>query len=391
MSKGTYNMLNHEVLVLASGAPPQRFEGIARLAGECGWHIRTESRRMPPTDWTGDGVLVMLEDIPVLRRFISRVVKRGIPVVDLLEDLPNTKVARVTGDNPEIGRMAALHFNERDFRHSAFFSVRHNHTHDLRAAGFLEKWEGDTFEKWLWPDACKGSIDNWKLMGEWLHEKLLAAPKPLAVFAWNDYDASHVLNACRKLDIKVPDEVAILGVDDNKVICEHQSVNLSSIAHDHQRVGYAAAATLERLMSGGKLQRTVMRIKPQGIVTRESTETFAVNDPVLRPAINYISRNLSHSFGAAQIAAALGIPRIRLDRLFAAKLGHSAGVEIARWRIALAKKLLTTSRDSLSEIAQKCGYCHASFFIRSFRRATGMTPTAWRRNPLQPSTGVTRE
>ena len=375
-------MENHEVLVLVSPDPPQRFQGIARLAGERGWHIRTESRRLPPWDWEGDGVLVMLEDIPELKRFVAKMRRKRIPVVDLLEDQPQIPLTRVAGDNPAIGRLAAEHFNARDFRHAAFFSLRHNHTHDLRIAGFNNAWKGEETELWLWPDDANGNIEDWKRMGSWLAEKLADAPKPLAVFAWNDYDATHVLNACRKLELKVPEEVAILGVDDNKVICEHQSVNLSSIAHDHERVGYAAAATLERLMRGGKADRQLIRVKPRGVVTRESTDTFAVNDPLLQPAIDYIARNLSRPLGAAQIASALGMPRIRLDRLFSARLGRSAGAEISRRRIALAQKLLAGTDLPLSEIAARCGYCHASFFIRTFRRATGLTPAAWRKKAL---------
>ncbi len=372
-------MENHEVLVLVSPDPPHRFQGIARLAGERGWHIRTESRRLPPWDWEGDGVLVMLEDIPELKRFVAKMRRKRIPVVDLLEDQPQVPLTRVAGDNPAIGRLAAEHFNARDFRHAAFFSLRHNHTHDLRIEGFKEAWRGEPPELWLWPDEAGGLIEDWKRMGSWLAGRLADAPKPLAVFAWNDYDATHVLNACRKLELKVPEEVAILGVDDNKVICEHQSVNLSSIAHDHERVGYAAAATLERLMCGGTVERQLVRVKPRGVVTRESTDTFAVNDPLLQPAIDYITRNLSRPLGAAQIASALGMPRIRLDRLFSARLGRSAGAEIARRRIALAQKLLSGTDLPLSEIAERCGYCHASFFIRTFRRAAGLTPAAWRK------------
>ncbi len=372
-------MENHEVLVLVSPDPPHRFQGIARLAGERGWHIRTESRRLPPWDWEGDGVLVMLEDIPELKRFVAKMRRKRIPVVDLLEDQPQVPLTRVAGDNPAIGRLAAEHFNARDFRHAAFFSLRHNHTHDLRIEGFREAWKGEPPRLWLWPDEANGQIEDWKRMGSWLAGRLADAPKPLAVFAWNDYDATHVLNACRKLELKVPEEVAILGVDDNKVICEHQSVNLSSIAHDHERVGYAAAATLERLMCGGTVERQLVRVRPRGVVTRESTDTFAVNDPLLQPAIDYISRNLSRPLGAAQIASALGMPRIRLDRLFSARLGRSAGAEIARRRIALAQKLLSGTDLPLSEIAERCGYCHASFFIRTFRRAAGLTPAAWRK------------
>ena len=230
-------MHNHEVLLLISSDPPTRYEGIARLAGEHGWHLRAESRRSPPKDWSGDGVLVMLNGDEALMRFARSVRRRKIPMVDLLEECPDFDAVRVTGDNPEIGRLAATHFNERDFRHAAFFSVRHNHTHDLRIAGFNEIWRGRPLENWIWPDVAGAGQDDWRKMGAWLAAKLKDAPKPFAVFAWNDYDATHVLNACRQADLKVPDDVSIIGVDNNEVICEHQSVNLSSIAHDHERIG----------------------------------------------------------------------------------------------------------------------------------------------------------
>lgn len=373
-------MENHEVLVLVSSDPPDRIKGIARLAGEHGWHLRTESRRMPPKGWHGDGVLAMLDGSKEEMDFIRTVRRRGIPVVDLIEDCPDVDVPRITGDNPEIGRLAAAHFNERDFRHAAFFSIRHHHTHDLRIQGFNEVWRGEPLKTWIWPDAAGTDQGDWLKLGKWLAAKLREAPKPLAVFCWNDYDSTHVLNACRQLELKVPDDVAILGVDNNPIICEHQSVNLTSIAHDHERVGYMAAATLERLMSGGTIRNRLVRVKPTGIVTRESTETFAVYDKALVPAIDYIAANLSRPLGAAQIAAALNISRVKLDRLFAARLGHSAGTEIARRRLARAKKLLEHTDRSLAEIAAECGYCHASFFIRTFKKATGFTPKAWRRN-----------
>ena len=128
-----------EVLVLVDPDPPNRFRGIARFAGEHGWHLRVENRAYPPRDWTGDGALVMIEDIPRLKRFVQTTTRMGIPVVDLLEDQPDVRITRVAGDNLAIGRLAAEHFAERDFRHAAFFSIRHNHTHDLRIKGFCEK------------------------------------------------------------------------------------------------------------------------------------------------------------------------------------------------------------------------------------------------------------
>ncbi len=373
-------MIAHSVLLLVKTNVTQRLAGIHRIAGQCGWTLQTESVAMPPKNWSGDGVLVMLEDSPRLLRYIQELRARGIPVVDILETCPKVNLVRVTGDDVEIGRLAAEHFNERKFLHAAFFSASNDYCHTLRWRGFRNAWRGKKPFSWLWTKASAAQPQTPHAMRVWLTEKLRKAPKPLAVFAWNDTDAVHVLNACRAANLNVPNEVSILGVDNKTMICEQQSVKLSSIAHDLPRIGAVAAATLERLMSGGKVKRRLTRIQPRGIVTRESTAKIATSDNELRPAITYIHTHLAQPFGAAQIAHALGIPRVRLDRLFAAKLGHSVGTEITAQRIAHAQTLLRETPKTIAEIARQCGFCNTSFFIKNFRKATGTTPLAYRKS-----------
>ncbi len=373
-------MTNHKVLLLVRPAIPSIRQGIDKLANECGWLMRIESIDAPPKDWQGDGVLLFI-DGEKAKGYVKRLRRQRIPVVAISDEWPDVNIHKVTGDDVEIGRLAARHFNERNFTHAVFFSVETDSTcHDLRHSGFRERWEGKTLDAWIWPrESAARHHKDWQRMQAWLIKKLRKAPKPLAVFAWNDYDAAYVLNACLQAGVNVPNDVAILGVDNYTMICEHQSVKLSSIVHNLKRIGYVGAAMLERLMSGGRVPRKITRIKPHGIITRESTDALAVYDDELRPAITYIDEHLSHAFGAAEIAAALNISRGRLDRLFTAKLGHSVGTEIAAHRIAKAKKLLTATRLPIEAISEACGYCNRSFFSKRFRKATGTTPLAWRK------------
>ncbi len=359
---------------------PQQISGIDRLASQCGWLLRTASIDAPPQDWNGDGVLVVLADNPVVVDYVRKIRERGIPVVDLVEERIDVDVPRVTGDDMEIGRLAAEHFNDRDFRHAAFFSFWSlGPCHDLRFAGFQNAWKGMPPDSWLWPDEVGGDDADLVKMRNWLVGKLEAAPKPLAVFAWNDYDAAYVLSACRMAKLKVPDEVAVLGVDNNVAVCERQYVKTSSVAHNLKRIGYVGAAMLERLMSGKELSQRFVRIAPQGIVTRESTGLVNDREQIFRAVIAYIDEHLSSAFGAAEIAAALNVPRKRLDRLVSARLGHSIGTEIANRRLARAKQLLATTDLRVEHVSAQCGYCNTSFFIRSFRKAVGKTPLAWRK------------
>ena len=124
--------------------------------------------------------------------------------------------------------------------------------------------------------------------------------------------------------------------------------------------------------------RTIL-LPPRGIVIRKSTDTLAADDPLLSAALQEISKRLSTSFGVAEIAGALKVPRTRLDRLFAEKFSRSAGKEIVRQRIERAKRLLTSTDKPMKEIAALCGYCNAGYFTNAFRAETGLTPKAWRR------------
>ncbi len=368
--------MTRHVLILTRPFIPQRLTGINRLASRLGWIIQTASVENPPTDWNGDGALVILGRDAATADYVAGLVKRGIPVVDLVEDCPEIRIPRVTGDDLEIGRLAAEHFNARNFRHAAYFSLWNGYCHATRLKGFKKAWRGAKPAVWLWPEEAGDAHTDLKQMLAWLAEKLRTAPKPLAVFAWNDTDATLVLNACREAKLSVPHDAAILGVD-NKPICEQQRVKLSSIAHNLQRIGYTGAAMLERLMSGRKLRRRLVRIKPQGVVTRDSTG--AIHGRELRPIIAYIDDHLSRPLGATEIAADLRIPRKRLNRLFTEELGHSVRTEITNRRIAKAKKLLKRHGASVEDVARECGYCNTSFFIRCFRQATGTTPLAWRK------------
>ena len=123
-----------------------------------------------------------------------------------------------------------------------------------------------------------------------------------------------------------------------------------------------------------------MKSMPTGLTSRASTDTVAHNDPLVRAALVYINRHLGESFGAPEIAKEIGLPRHRLDRLFAEKLGHSVGREIHDRRIARAKHMLSDAGTPISRIASECGFCNVAYLSNTFRKATGLSPRAWSKN-----------
>ena len=409
-------MKQRNVLLVIQPAYPERIQGIARFARSHGWHLTIVDRLARfPRGWRGDGALVTLRGNAKTNRFVRGLVRDGIPVVDLTFNHPEIKLPRVSGDHEAFGRLARQHFESLNFRHFAWFSTGWSHVHELRCSGFSNPTRPQSPlpyptrprvealptvpARWVLSDLVSpDEIDNWRLFLKVIGRKLQSAPKPLAVLTYDDADAAKVLSAALEAGLRVPEDVAIMGIGNDTVICENQAVPLSSVDHDLERNGYEGATLLNRLMgsitrgparlsieqSNNPNNRTIL-LPPRGIVVRKSTDTLAAEDPILSTALREIAKRLPTSFGVAEIADALDVPRTRLDRLFAKKFSRSVGKEIARQRIERAKKLLTTTDKPMKAIAALCGYCNAGYFTNAFRTETGLTPKAWRQGRDRPS------
>ena len=346
-----------DVLVMLSPVSQPRLAGIARCAKERGWHLVVRDRHRHLPDWRVDGVLATVRDRPDIVETVRAFRRKGVPVVDMTVEKPHLRLVRVTSDHVAIGRLAAEHFAERQFTHRAWFSSGWTNVHALRFKGFTEKYPA---EKWI------GTAP----VGE--------AQKPLAVFAYDETDAAILLRECLAEGVSVPEEVSILSCGNDPLLCEMQPVPLSSIDQDLERGAYEAAVALDLLMRGKPVRQPLL-IPPKLVELRRSTDVIAASDPILRSAFRYIRSHLTHSFGAEQIAAAVGVPRPKLDRLFSAEVGHSVGAEILHQRISHVKLLLKNTDLPAATIAAKAGFCTPSYLNNVFRRETGLTPRAWRK------------
>ena len=379
-------MKQKHVLILMSPASQARLNGIAHLAREREWTLMIESEvSRPPAGWRGDGALVtMKDDSPQLDRFVRELLRGGVPVVNVSGHSAGLWLPTVCGDDPRIGRLAAEHFAERRFENAAWFSTRWGRVQQQRFAAFSAAWRSAVPSaaaplRLVWSERSGGrQPDEWSRLSRWLGDAIDAAPKPLGVFAYSDYDASRVLSICRARGLDVPGEVAVLGVDNNPIICDNQTVPISSVNHDLERIGYCGAALLERLMNGARAPRKPLLVAPNGITLRRSTDTVAVNHPVLRSAMSFIAAHLAEPIGAPQVADDIGVSRLRLDRLFAKELKTSVGREIQRQRLVQTRLLLRGTGLTLAEISRRTGFCNAAYLANLFRRTFGTTPGAWR-------------
>ena len=382
-------MKPRNVLAMVSPMSAERVSGIARYAKEHGWNLMIQDRLgHTPLAWNGDGVLATLRSDPVTFKSISALMRRGIPLVDLTVSRPEIKVPRVTSDHAEIGRLAARHFAAREFKHLAWFSSSWGNVHRLRYEGFAQGLASRPL-KWIVADELPTRRQgDWTAFVKWIGEKLGTAGKPLAVLTYDETDAARLLYAAKELGVNVPEELAILSIGNNPLVCENQSVPLSSIDQNLERNGYEAAALLDRLMLPARTQHQApgtqhqapgtILIPPARVVTRRSTDVIAVSDATVRQALKFIGENLDTPIGSPQIADALGCRRGDLDRLFRVHLGRSVGEEIRRYRFAHVKLLLETTRLSISEIARSTGYCTPSHLANAFKAAFGLSPKEWR-------------
>ena len=225
----------------------------------------------------------------------------------------------------------------------------------------------------------KSRRNDWGAFMRWMAKTLKEAPKPVAALTYDEADAARLLDAAERIGVSVPEELAILSIGNDPIICENQSVPLSSIDQDLERGGYEAAAMLDRLMDGGRPPKDPVLISPNGICLRRSTDIMASSDPLVKNALDYIAAHISAPLGAAQIADALNVSRNILDKRFRADLNRSVGEEVKRQRLALAKLLLRNTGKSVSEIAAAAGFCTPSHLANTFRSDTKMTPREYRR------------
>ena len=361
--------MNKRFKVLAHITPAnfERLEGIARLAGEKKWLLNILDRMgglEPSTDY--DGVLVTLRKNSKDLEFVRRLRRRGVPVVDLTIQHPEIDLPRVISDHFEIGRSAERHFSEHGLVHVAWFSSGWSHVHALRFKGLGEDRDVRPV-RIVTNDRSK------------LSKRIMELPKPCGLLCYDESDAVFALNCALDAGISIPDELAILAIGDDRIILDHQALSISRITLNPARSGYAAAALLDRLMRGGKTPDEPTLIRPDGIITATSTETYSSEDPIARRVLLYIRDNLEHPFGAAQIADAFRISRSKLDKLCVAAFGHSIGREILTRRLAEAKRLLKTTDKTISEISQATGFCADTYFIKIFHDDTGISPQQWRR------------
>ena len=362
-------------------------EGIVRYAREAGWSLNLHTMRTGslPEPEEIDGVLCILGGVGSrvdMTEFAKRV---DVPIVDMHSDDAETVPAgRVLIDNLRIGRMAADHFQERGFTNCLFACKSLvDHSARDRWLGFSEGLKEHGMQARAlecFPGAGAGADElSPRVSVEQLKAGIAEEECPLGVFAENDDFAVFVLEACDKLGVRVPEEVALLGCGNHSLIVDFSRVPLSSIDHNFTGRAYRAAQLLDELMAGEPVSGEPMMIEPGRLVTRRSTDIMAVGDIRVATALDFIRRHYpDEHLDTPTVAVTCGVAMRTLARLFNKHLGWSVAEEIKQTRIRKACHLLEETKLTLSEIAGQVGFAGLQHFRRNFKQTTGYSPRKWR-------------
>jgi LacI family transcriptional regulator len=348
-------------------------EGIARCGFQRGdWRFYAPHGvpEVSPADlknWSGDGVIGMLG-----RDAVSRLRKRGIAAVNIFgrfADLPETSVVV---DNREVGRMAAEYFIGKGIRRFAITGRRMFGDATLKYEGYISALAGQGFQ-------CLELKSRQAIRAIDTQIQKIAGEGPVGILATEDPVGRTVINACLDTGLRVPGDVAVLGVNNDSFACEMLFPQMSSIEPGAQRIGWQAARMLEELMAGGPQPAEPIRIFPEKIVERHSTDLTAVSDTAVAAAMRFIRENAHRPVRVDDAARAAHTGRRTLENRFRSLLKASIHDTIRKERIRRACRLLKETDMLIEVLAEACGYSTRERFNQAFRKETGTTPSEYRR------------
>lgn len=312
------------------------------------------------------------------------------PVVDCLCTAANSNFATVRTDAAAIGQLAAEHLLTRHFANFAFCGYRRVAFSDRRRNSFTQCLEAKGFRPAIYrpPLRKRNRFGRDFLLGDRLESPpdaddlanwLMRLPKPIGIFCCDDLRASQVRSICRELSLVVPDDIAILGVDDDPIYCMFTSPRLSSIDPDSAMIGRTAAETLAEWLAAPEGYVPPNRIvSPKGIVARASTDTMPGTPGWVTEAYRFIRMNASGGISASDVFSHVGFSRTLVEKRFKDLFGQTVQTVIAESRIAEACRLLETTTLPIKEIASRSGFASIEYFSRAFAAAKGIPATTWR-------------
>ena len=356
----------------------------ARLHGPWGFYVTPGDfeQALPAMEqWGGTGIIARIETPKVAETILAT----GLPTValDLSDEQsapgsPLSGLSEIASDSRGAARMAAGHLLERGFRDYAFVGIAGRVWSRRREESFCAGINAAGRQVHVYQPPRRRRDREWgreqTIMAGWLRE----LPKPIGLMACNDDRGREVLEACRAAGVRVPEEVAVVGVDNDSLLCELSDPPLSSVALNTERGGYEVAALLDKLMRGRVRTPRRIMVEPLYVVTRRSTDVVALDDREVASALRWIGQSADRPIQVDDVVRHVGHSRRALEIRFRQAVGRSIHAEIQRVHLERAKRLLRETDLPMPKVAEASGFASPSYFGVVFRRGLGMTPARYR-------------
>ncbi len=303
-----------------------------------------------------------------------------LPLVDLNDTPVYAGVPKIRPDNVGLGHLGAEHFLERGYQSFGFCGFRNDGWACERRDGYIEALRLAGHECTVYDVDYPGDLTPfWDVkqtsaLATWLH----GLPKPAAIMACNDLRAHQVISAAQAAGLLVPEEVAVLGVNNDTIRCELGDPPLSSVATNAFQSGYLAADWLSQMMEGHQIPQPDARVEPVGVVSRHSTDILAIDDRNVAAALSFIREHACHGITVQQVLKHAFGSRSQLEKKFRLHLGRSPQAEIRRVQMAKIRQLLFETKFPMKKIAELTGFEHVEYMCVVFKRLTGDSPGAYR-------------
>ncbi|CAN5287663.1 DNA-binding transcriptional regulator [soil metagenome] len=363
------------------GSGREILRGIAKFAHQTdGWqlfHVPRGLAEEPPSwlnEWRGDGIIARVQDATVAQA----VLRRRLPAVDVLGVVENSGIPLVHVNDRAVAAELARYYQERGFRRFGYYGISRENWSEKRRDAFRDEVgcaPADFYSLESPRSDAEGSPDQIAELRRWVR----TIPKPAGIMVCSDQRALALLEACRSEGVAVPEELAVVGVDNDVPLCEIATPPLSSVRAGHYRVGFEAAALLHELMAGRPAPQHQILVPPTGIVVRQSSSARAIEDAVVARGIRFVAEHLGEKLTIERVAAAAGVSRTLFQRRFRASQEGTIHEFILSQRLKRAESLLRNSALTLAEIAQRAGFRHQEYMGAVFREKWGVTPASIRR------------
>lgn len=374
----------HVALLIESSRSYGRelLKGIRRYISEHRpWSVYFERRSLksPPPSWLkywkGDGILSRTGS----QEMAKAIKQTKAPTIELRSTHLLKSCPFVGVDNRELGRLVADHFLERGYQHFGVYEIKSEDYFSERSQNFVESLKQKGYAcHVLQPFQESESPVKWEQQQDELARWLSQLPQPIAVMACTDQLGFWLLDACRRAEISVPEQVAVVGVENDESLCTLSMPQLSSVPIRGEEIGYQAAKMLDRLMQGKKPPKKPLLLAPADIIIRQSSDSIAVDDEILSRALKFIREHACNGATVDDILRNVPMSRSSMERQMRHFLNRSPNEEINRVKLQKVKQLLRETDLSLDNIARKSGFRHTQYLCTLFKKTFLQTPTEYR-------------